>query len=45
MHLIQPLKFRTLKTGYYEMPRLLTPHLQTTIFQMEITIAFGLKDI
>ena len=43
MRLIQPLKFRTLKTGYFKMPRLQTPHLQTAVFQMGITVAFGLS--
>ena len=42
MCLIQPLKFRTLKTGYFEMPRLQMPHLHMAIFQTGITIASGL---
>ena len=40
MRLIQPLKFRTLKTGCFKMPR-----LQTVVFQMGITIASGHSDL
>ena len=36
MCLIQPLKFRTLKTGCFKMPR-----LQTTVVQTGITVASG----
>ena len=43
MHLIQPLKFRTLKMGCFKMPRLQT-RLQTAVFQMGITVASGLKE-
>ena len=41
MRLIQPLKFRTLKTGCFKMPRLQTPHLQTGVFQTGIRVASG----
>ena len=41
MRLIQPLKFRTLKTGCFKMPHLHTPRLQTVIFQTGITVASG----
>ena len=37
MSLIQPLNFRTLKTGCFKMPR-----LQTAVFQTGITVASGL---
>ena len=37
MSLIQPLKFRTLKTGCFKMPR-----LQMGVFRMGITVASGL---
>ena len=40
MRLIQPLKFRTLKTGCFKMP-----HLQKAVFQMEVTIASGLGKV
>ena len=42
MRLIQPLKFRILKTGCFKMPRLQTPRLQMGVFQMVITVASGL---
>ena len=43
MCLIQPLKFRALKTGCFKMPRLQTPRLQTGVFQTVITVAPGLR--
>ena len=42
MRLIQPLKFRTLKTGCFKMPRLQTHYLQMAIFETGITVASGL---
>ena len=42
MCLIQPLKFRTLKTGCFKMPHLQKPHLQTDICQTGITVTSGL---
>ena len=36
MSLIQPLKFRTLKTECFKMP-----HLQMVVFQMGVTVASG----
>ena len=45
MRLIQPLKFRTLKTGCFKMPRLQTPRLQTAVFQTLITVASGPYDL
>ena len=41
MRLIQPLKFRILKTGCFKMPRLQTPHLQMAVFQTGVTVASG----
>ena len=41
MCLIQPLKFITLKTGCFKMPRLQAPRLQTGVFQTGITVASG----
>ena len=41
MSLIQPLKFRTLKTVCLQMPRLQMPHLQMGVFQVVITVACG----
>ena len=41
MRLIQPLKFRTLKTGCFKTPRLQTPRLQTDVFQTGTTVASG----
>ena len=38
MHLIQPLKFRILKTGCFKMPR-----LQMGVFQMVTTVVCGLS--
>ena len=42
MRLIQPLKFRTLKTGCYKIPHLQAPRLQTGVFQTGITVSSGL---
>ena len=44
MPLIQPQKFRTLKTGCLKMPHLQIPRLQMAVFQMGITTASGLHD-
>ena len=41
MHLIQPLRNRTLKTGCFKMRRLQTPRIQMAVFQTVITVAFG----
>ena len=43
MHLVQPLKFRTLKTECFKMPQLQTPCLQMAVFQMGITVASELR--
>ena len=43
MRLFQPLKFRILKMGCFEMPHLETPRLQMGVFQTVITVASGLK--
>ena len=43
MRLIQPLKFRILKTGCFKMPRLQTLRLQTGVFQTVITVASELR--
>ena len=42
MSSIQPLKFRTLKTGCLKMPRFQTPRFQTGVFQTVVTVACGL---
>ena len=43
MSLIEPLKFRTWKTGHLKMPHFETPRLQTAVFQMVITVASELE--
>ena len=41
MSLIQPLKFRTLKTGCFKMPRLQMPHLQTALSKRGLQLPLG----
>ena len=41
MGLIQPLKFRTLKTGCFKMLHLQMPRLQMAVFQMGLQLPLG----
>ena len=45
MRKIQPLKFRTWETGHFKIPNFERPRLQTAVFQMVITVAFGLSHL
>ena len=45
MSLIQPMKFKTLETGHFKMPRLQTSRLQMGCLQTVITVAYEPKDI
>ena len=42
MSLIQLLKFRLWKTGYFKMPHFEMPHLQMAVFQIVVIVASGL---